>query len=74
MPQIGFEPTIPVFERAKTVHASDRAATVIGRYQTTSVENRKRDSINTFVKFLNAFHRRKLLTQICANGDEYIRD
>jgi hypothetical protein len=30
MPQAGFEPTIPVFERAKTVHASDRAATVIG--------------------------------------------
>jgi hypothetical protein len=25
----GIEPTIPVFERAKTVHASDRAATVI---------------------------------------------
>jgi hypothetical protein len=30
MPQVGFEPTIPVFERAKTVHASDRAASVIG--------------------------------------------
>jgi hypothetical protein len=30
MPVIGFEPTIPVFKRAKTVHASDRAATVIG--------------------------------------------
>jgi hypothetical protein len=30
MPQVGFEPTIPVFERAKTVHALDRAATVIG--------------------------------------------
>jgi hypothetical protein len=27
---VGFEPTIPVFERAKTVHASDCAATVIG--------------------------------------------
>jgi hypothetical protein len=27
---VGFEPTIPVFERAKTVHALDRAATVIG--------------------------------------------
>jgi hypothetical protein len=28
---MGFEPTIPVFERAKTVHALlDRAATVIG--------------------------------------------
>jgi hypothetical protein len=31
MPRVGFESTIPVFERAKTVHASDRAATVIGR-------------------------------------------
>jgi hypothetical protein len=30
MPWVGFEPTIPVFERAKTVHALDRAATVIG--------------------------------------------
>jgi hypothetical protein len=30
MPLVGFEPTIPVFERAKTVHALDRAATVIG--------------------------------------------
>jgi hypothetical protein len=30
MPQVGFEHTIPVFERAKTVYALDRAATVIG--------------------------------------------
>jgi hypothetical protein len=30
MPQVGFEPTIPMFERAKTVHALDRAVTVIG--------------------------------------------
>jgi hypothetical protein len=29
MPRVGFEPTIPVFEWAKTVHAIDRAATVI---------------------------------------------
>jgi hypothetical protein len=27
---VGFEPTIAAFERAKTVHALDRAATVIG--------------------------------------------
>jgi hypothetical protein len=27
---VAFEPTIPVFERTKTVHAFDRAATVIG--------------------------------------------
>jgi hypothetical protein len=30
MPRVGLEPTIPVFERAKTVHASDRTATAIG--------------------------------------------
>jgi hypothetical protein len=30
MPRVGFELTIPVFERAKTVNALDRAATVIG--------------------------------------------
>jgi hypothetical protein len=34
MPWVGFEPTIPVFERAKTVHALDRAAIVIGQYVT----------------------------------------
>jgi hypothetical protein len=27
---VGFEPTTPMFEQAKTVHALDRAATVIG--------------------------------------------
>jgi hypothetical protein len=30
MPLVGFEPTIRVFERAKTVQVLDRAATVIG--------------------------------------------
>jgi muramoyltetrapeptide carboxypeptidase LdcA involved in peptidoglycan recycling len=30
MPRVGFERTIPVFEQAKTVHALDRAGTVIG--------------------------------------------
>jgi hypothetical protein len=29
MPRLWFEPTIPMFERAKTVHGLDRAATVI---------------------------------------------
>jgi hypothetical protein len=39
MPLVGFEPTIPVFERAKTVHALDPldcAATVIGTTTTTA--------------------------------------
>jgi hypothetical protein len=31
MPRVGFEPTIPVFERAKTVHALDHATTVLSR-------------------------------------------
>jgi hypothetical protein len=31
MRRVGFKPTIQVFEQAKTVHASDRAATVIGK-------------------------------------------
>jgi hypothetical protein len=30
MPRLGFEPRIRVFEQAKTVHALDRAATLIG--------------------------------------------
>jgi hypothetical protein len=30
MPQVGFKPTIPVFERAKSFLALDSAATVIG--------------------------------------------
>jgi hypothetical protein len=30
MSEVGFKPTIPVFERAKTVHAFDSTATVIG--------------------------------------------
>jgi hypothetical protein len=34
MPQVGFEPTIPLFERAKTVHDLARVATVIGTQAT----------------------------------------
>jgi hypothetical protein len=30
MAQVEFEPTIPIFERAKTLYALDRAPTVIG--------------------------------------------
>jgi hypothetical protein len=32
MPLVGFEPTIPAFERAKTFHALNRAATVISEF------------------------------------------
>jgi hypothetical protein len=37
---VGFEPTIPMFDRAKTFHALDRAATLIG------------DLVLTFIKSL----------------------
>jgi hypothetical protein len=30
MPEVGFEPTVSVFERANTVHTLERATTVIG--------------------------------------------
>jgi hypothetical protein len=30
MPRVGFKPAIAVLERAETVHALNRAATVIG--------------------------------------------
>jgi hypothetical protein len=32
MPEVGLEPTIPAFERARTIHALDRTATVIGNF------------------------------------------
>jgi hypothetical protein len=37
MPGVGFEPTVPVLERAKTVHALDRVPTVIGPLMATQV-------------------------------------
>jgi hypothetical protein len=36
MPRVGVEPTIPLFDRAKTVHALDREATLIGQPWRTS--------------------------------------
>jgi hypothetical protein len=42
MPRVGFEPTIPVFKRAKTVQALDRATTVIGDSSTTGLKKEER--------------------------------
>jgi hypothetical protein len=39
MPRVGFEHMISVFERAKTVHALDREATVIGSSWHTLTQN-----------------------------------
>jgi hypothetical protein len=40
MPCVGFEPTIPASELAKTVHALDRAATVTGPDMVRVVKSR----------------------------------
>jgi hypothetical protein len=37
IPRVGFEPTIPAFERAKTVHALGSAATMVGSVQFTII-------------------------------------
>jgi hypothetical protein len=42
MPRVEFEPTVPVFDRAKKVHALNRVATVFG------TEIVYRDEISTF--------------------------
>jgi hypothetical protein len=39
MPRVGFEPTTPVFERAKTVHNLDGGVTVIGLHILHKHEN-----------------------------------
>jgi hypothetical protein len=39
MPQVGFEPTIPVFEWANTIRVLDRMATLIGQDITHPLEN-----------------------------------
>jgi hypothetical protein len=38
MPQVGFEPTMPEIERAKTIHALVRAASLIGRMNHSSLK------------------------------------
>jgi hypothetical protein len=40
MPQVEFEPKISVFQWAKTSHALDRAAAVIGKYRLLQVNKR----------------------------------
>jgi hypothetical protein len=44
---VGFEPTIPVFERAKTIHAFDRVATVISFNGTHGVISQKLQALLT---------------------------
>jgi hypothetical protein len=44
---VGFEPTIPVFEQTKTVHALDSAAIVIGMKRLITKISNISDSLGT---------------------------
>jgi hypothetical protein len=55
MPWVGFEPTIPVFERTKTVHESDRSATAIG---CTSVIHELITGLNWLEGLADSTHKR----------------
>jgi hypothetical protein len=39
MPRMGYEPTIQAFERVKTVHALDRAATSAKLYEVETLQD-----------------------------------
>jgi hypothetical protein len=51
MPWVGFEPTIPAFELAKTVHALESMAAVIGYASVLPVEN----SVGNFFHVVDHF-------------------
>jgi hypothetical protein len=53
MPSVGFEPTIPAFERAKRVQALDCAASVISRVLHRFYKNQGIHSLLFFVTFRN---------------------
>jgi hypothetical protein len=53
MPREGFEPSIPVFGRAKTFHALDGTATLIGLRDITETKTLHRDWASPCPKFAN---------------------
>jgi hypothetical protein len=79
MPWVGFESTIPAFEWKETVHALDRAATVIGRLVSTLQETRCVSIQNTnwiiLYKEIIATHSEKDTKPInkqCAQSSEFV--
>jgi hypothetical protein len=67
MPLVRFVPTTPVFERAKTVHALDHVASVIGIYTVTTYywydeiqdEEMRSDAVRNGYKFFIGEHERR---------------
>jgi hypothetical protein len=76
MPRVRFEPTSPVFKLAKTVHALDPEATVIGTSQYTlcvqvllGVCSLKIQDVNYFQNFTLFIQNSLLLNQYIAGLD-----
>jgi hypothetical protein len=68
MPQLGFEPTIPVFERAKTVQALDCSVTLIdSRIKLTSLKhfNEPNNSLNFLITWVTISFSRKSQSLVC---------
>jgi hypothetical protein len=60
MPQVALEPTIPVLQREKTVHALDRAATVKGfpeASRTLAPQGLKCHSIFVYIQLYYIIHK-----------------
>jgi hypothetical protein len=77
MPQVGFESTISLFERAKTVHAVDRVATVIGQRRTwkQKITRIKRSYVlhtAQFVIFASGLNIIRQILDIKTKCDDYI--
>jgi hypothetical protein len=67
MLQVGFEPTIPVLERAKSVYSLDRAATVIRNPDKYYCEIRDRLLTNIYLLIVhNLFRLYKLSVDVIA--------
>jgi hypothetical protein len=61
MPRVGFELTIPAFERAKTDHVLDRAATEIGTLYTTT----SRRNLRTGIRAISVHGQPCILEIVC---------
>jgi hypothetical protein len=59
MPWVAFEPTVPAFERAKTVHTLDRASTVMGSV--------KRSLYTFHISFLNVYADNRIMLVLTDN-------
>jgi hypothetical protein len=55
---VGFEPKIPMFERAKTVHALDSTTTVIGRIYCDILRNCNTGFVTVRKRVNEMMHRR----------------